>query len=62
MPLRAGERFESVLHDLKRGPHHKDRTRAQELAIAYKVSRKGKKSKKKYRKRAAKRVRRMSKR
>jgi hypothetical protein len=28
----------STLHDLKAGPHHKDRTRAQEIAIAMKQS------------------------
>lgn len=42
-PLKRGaskkakqKRIGAVMHDLKHGPHHKDRTRAQEIAIAEK--------------------------
>lgn len=42
-PLKRGaskkakqSRISAVMHDLKHGPHHKDRTRAQEIAIAEK--------------------------
>jgi hypothetical protein len=34
-----------TMHDLKHGPHHKDRTRAQEIAIALKQSGQAKKKK-----------------
>jgi hypothetical protein len=30
------KRMGDVMHDLKHGPHHKDRTRKQEVAIAMK--------------------------
>lgn len=32
------KRMASVMHDLKHGPHHAERTRAQEIAIAMKSS------------------------
>ena len=35
-----------TMHDLKHGPHHKDRTRKQEIAIAMKESGQSKKRKK----------------
>lgn len=42
-PLKSGaskarkrRRVKNVMHDLKHGPHHKDRTRKQEIAIAMK--------------------------
>jgi hypothetical protein len=35
-----------TMHDLKHGPHHKDRTRKQEIAIAMKQSGQAKKKKK----------------
>ena len=31
-------RVKEVMHDLKHGPHHKDRTHRQEVAIAMKLS------------------------
>ena len=31
-------RVAEVMHDLKHGPHHKDRTHKQEVAIAMKLS------------------------
>lgn len=44
-PLKRGSskkakkaRVQEVMHDLKRGPHHKDRTHRQEVAIAMKLS------------------------
>lgn len=44
-PLKSGaskkkkqSRVAEVMHDLKHGPHHKDRTRKQEIAIAMKES------------------------
>lgn len=40
MPLRKGMSRAEVFHDLKHGPHHKDRTREQEIAIAMKYGRK----------------------
>lgn len=48
MPLRKGMTMGAALHDLKHGPHHKDRTRSQEIAIAEKYSggKQGKRSKK----------------
>ena len=36
----------ATMHDLKHGPHHKDRTRAQEIAIAMKQSGQARKKKK----------------
>jgi hypothetical protein len=36
-----------TMHDLKHGPHHKDRTHKQEVAIAMKQSGQAKKKKKK---------------
>lgn len=36
-----------TMHDLKHGPHHKDRTHNQEVAIAMKQSGQAKKKKKK---------------
>lgn len=38
MPLRKGMTMGAAMHDLKHGPHHKDRTHAQEVAIAEKYS------------------------
>lgn len=38
MPLRKGMSMAAAMHDLKHGPHHKDRTRKQEIAIAEKYS------------------------
>jgi len=35
-----------TMHDLKHGPHHKDRTRKQEIAIAIKQSGQSRKRKK----------------
>jgi hypothetical protein len=35
----------ATMHDLKKGPHHKDRTHAQEVAIALKQSGQSKKKK-----------------
>ena len=46
MPIPANATREEVFHDLKHGKHHKDRTRAQEIAIAMKY-RPGKRKKKK---------------
>jgi hypothetical protein len=40
-------RMTSVMHELKHGPHHKDRTRAQEIAIAMKSAGTATKGKKK---------------
>jgi len=52
MPLRKGESFGAAMHDLKHGPHHGQRTRAQEEAIAFKYSGEGrKKGRKKTRRR-----------
>lgn len=39
------KRMTEVMHDLKHGPHHKDRTRAQEIAIAMKSSGQSKRKK-----------------
>jgi len=43
--------MQATMHDLKHGPHHKDRTRKQEIAIGLKQSgqsnKKGKKKKSK---------------
>ena len=36
----------ATMHDLKHGPHHKDRTREQEIAIAMKQSGQAKKKEK----------------
>jgi len=41
------EVVKATMHDLKHGPHHKDRTREQEIAIAMKQSGQAKKKKKK---------------
>ena len=38
---------EETMHDLKNGPHHKDRSHKQEVAIALKQSGQSKKGKKK---------------
>lgn len=38
MPLHKGMTMGQAMHDLKHGPHHKDRTRPQEIAIAEKYS------------------------
>lgn len=40
---RVGE----VMHDLKHGPHHKDRTHKQEVAIAMKLSGQSRRSRRK---------------
>lgn len=50
MPLRRGMSMQAAMHDLKHGPHHKDRTHKQEVAIALKYARKGKKHKRSSRK------------
>jgi hypothetical protein len=42
------------MHSLKHGPHHKDRTRKQEIAIAFKEAR-GKRKAKRGKKRGARR-------
>lgn len=44
MPLKKGMSMQDAMHDLKHGPHHKDRTRKQEIAIAMKYA--GKKKRK----------------
>lgn len=53
-PLKSGaskkkkrQRVKAVMHDLKHGPHHKDRTHKQEVAIAMKEAGMSKRSKKK---------------
>lgn len=46
MPLKKGMSMDSAMHDLKHGPHHKDRTHKQEIAIAMKYGRKKGKRKK----------------
>jgi hypothetical protein len=46
MPLKPGMTREEVFHDLRHGPHHKDRTRKQEIAIAMRYK-PGKKKKRK---------------
>lgn len=43
------KRMQAVMHDLKHGPHHKDRTRKQEIAIGLKESGQSKKSNRKRR-------------
>lgn len=43
MPLRKGMSMQAAMHDLKHGPHHKDRTHKQEVAIAMKYAGKSKK-------------------
>jgi len=40
------EAVAETMHDLKRGPHHKDRTHKQEVAIALKQSGQSRKRKK----------------
>ena len=45
MPLKHGMSMQEAMHDLKHGPHHKDRTHRQEVAIAMKYARKKKRSK-----------------
>ena len=64
-PLRKGasrrarrKRFGEVMHDLKHGPHHGERTRAQEEAVAFKYSDEGRKSKRKVKRKARRRARR----
>jgi|HubBroStandDraft_3_1064219.scaffolds.fasta_scaffold3794784_1 hypothetical protein len=47
MPLKQGMSMQSAMHDLKHGPHHKDRTHKQEVAIAMKYARKKKGKRKK---------------
>jgi hypothetical protein len=64
-PLKRGaskkakrRRMAATMHDLKHGPHHKDRTRAQEIAIAYRQAgekRKSKRTKRRVRRRSARR-------
>lgn len=49
MPLRKGMSMQAAMHDLKHGPHHKDRTHKQEIAIAMKYAKKRKKGKRKKR-------------
>jgi hypothetical protein len=46
MPLTKGMSMASAMHDLKHGPHHKDRTHKQEVAIAMKYAKRGKKKRK----------------
>lgn len=46
MPLKHGMSMASAMHDLKHGPHHKDRTHKQEVAIAMKYAGRGKRRKK----------------
>lgn len=55
MPLRKGMSMQAAMHDLKHGPHHKDRTHRQEVAIALKYAAKRKRRK---RKRASRKTRR----
>lgn len=45
MPLKKGMSMQAAMHDLKHGPHHKDRTHEQEVAIAMKYSKGKKKTK-----------------
>ena len=52
------KRIGEVMHDLKHGPHHKERTRSQEIAIAEKYAgneRKGKRKAKRTARRPARR-------
>jgi len=46
MPLTKGMSMQDAMHDLKHGPHHKNRTHKQEVAIALKYAKKGKRKKK----------------
>jgi len=46
----------AAMHDLKAGPHHKDRTRAQEIAIGLKQSGQSNKLTNKKAKKASKKV------
>jgi hypothetical protein len=58
-------RMQTVMHDLKHGPHHKDRTRAQEIRIAMESSgqsRGGKRKKKRATSKTTRRHRRTSRR
>lgn len=45
MPLRHGMKPATIMHDLKHGPHHKDRTHKQEVAIMMKYRGKKRKAK-----------------
>lgn len=49
MPLKKGMSMQSAMHDLQHGPHHKDRTHKQEVAIALKYARKKRKKRRKSR-------------
>jgi hypothetical protein len=46
MPEKYGDSMQNLMHNLKHGPHHKNRTHKQEVAIALKFHR-GKKKKRK---------------
>jgi len=59
---RKKKRFRATLHDLRLGPHHKDRTRAQEIAIAFKETGEGRKGKRKSKRRHKRKSKRASRR
>ena len=40
MPLKKGMSMAAAMHDLRHGPHHKQRTHKQEVAIAMKYAKK----------------------
>lgn len=51
MPLSSRMSPATIMHDLKHGPHHGERTHKQEVAIMESVKRGGRKRKKHHRKR-----------